>query len=337
MSGTIRSILVGPWILALATILLPQQATRAADSRLSLCESSAPSGKIVIHPTGESGPAVFPVPPERAPDKSPIFKQTPQGDLRLHFYFPDLWTPHDKRPAMVFWFGGGFVGGTPAQFYSKAEYFASRGLVCACAEYRVKNVHGTGIDKCVEDARSAMRWIKSHAAELGIDPRKVIAAGGSAGGSLSLLVALGDGPDAPGEATQISPRPSAMVLFNPAQGQAVISRVEGEGEEKARIVRWITPMNRPQQGQPPAIFFFGTADPLLPASRDFCRQALAQGNACELWTAEGIGHGFFNQQPWHDATLRKADEFLGSLGYVEGEPRIKARADAVLNRELPTE
>jgi acetyl esterase len=86
---------------------------------------------------------------------------------------------------------------------------------------------------------------------------------------------------------------------------------------------------------PPAIFFFGAADKFLPASRTFCEQSLAAGNPCQLWTAAGMGHGFFNSQPWHDATLRKADEFLTGLGFLKGEPAIVLPANAELKRELP--
>ena len=273
------------------------------------------------------------VKPGRAPDQSMVFKKTPQGELKLHCYFPKDWKANDRRPGIVFWFGGGFVGGSPSQFYAKAEYLASRGLVCICAEYRVKNTHGTGLDKCAEDARSAMRWVKQHGTELGVDPARVIASGGSAGGTLSLLVALGDGPDATEDDTRISPRPCALVLFNPAQGDAVMSRIGGEGEDHARVVRLIAPLNEPKKGLPPAIFFFGTADQLLIPSRTFCEKSIALGNRSELWTAAGMPHGFFNRQPWHDATLRKADEFLTGLGYLQGEPKIVVPAAAILQRE----
>jgi acetyl esterase len=293
----------------------------------------APAKTVKKRPNGKAD--LSSVRPMREPDKTIVFKKTPQGDLKIHCYLPQDWRAADKRPGIVFWFGGGFVGGNPSQFYSKAEYLASRGLVCISAEYRVKNTHGTGIDKCAEDARSAIRWVKQHAGELGIDPARVIASGGSAGGTLALLVALGTEPNAADDDAGISPNPCALVLFNPAQGDAVMSRIGGEGEEHERVVRQIAPLNEPQKGLPPAIFFFGTADQLLIPSRAFCEKSLALGNRCELWTAEGQPHGFFNRQPWHDATLRKADEYLTALGYLKGEPNFKAPPGAVLKRELP--
>lgn len=269
------------------------------------------------------------------PPKSLVFKKAPQGELKLHFFFPPDWKPDDRRPAIIFWFGGGFVGGSPSQFYAKSEYFAGRGLVCAAAEYRVKNAHGTSLDKCVEDARSAIRWVKHHADEYGIDPEKVIASGGSAGGTLSLLVALATGPDAEGDPKDVSSRPCAMVLFNPAQGEAVTNRIDPTLCDKPRLLEQIAGLDRPQRGQPPAIVFFGTADRLLTPSQAFCRKAIDLGNRCELWTADGQGHGFFNRSPWHEATLFEADRFLASLGYLQGEPTIQTDRDAVLKRQLP--
>ena len=162
------------------------------------------------------------------------------------------------------------------------------------------------------------------------------ASGGSAGGTLSLVVGLAAGPDAADDDTSVSARPCALVLFNPAQGGAIDSRLQAlSAEEKNRVVELLSAINHAQQGQPPAIFFFGTDDGLLEPSREFCRASLELGNRCELWTAEGEGHGFFNRPPWHETTLRKADEFLTSLGYLEGEPTIEAGPGAVLKQELP--
>src|SRR5579862_275986 len=108
-----------------------------------------------------------------------IFKTTPQGDLKMNLYFPTDWKPSDRRPGIVFFFGGGFVSGNPSQFTSKSEYLASRGMVAASAEYRIKNTHHTSPEKCVEDSKSAVRWMRMNARRLGIDPGKIIAGGGS--------------------------------------------------------------------------------------------------------------------------------------------------------------
>lgn len=266
----------------------------------------------------------------RAPDKVVVFKQTPQGDLKTHIYFPPGWSASDQRPAIVFWSGGAFRNGVVGQFLSKAEYFSSRGAVTICAEYRGRLAHGILIDSCAEDARSAMRWVKGHAAELGIAPDKVIASGGSAGGTLSLLVAREKGPDARDDDLTLSPRPSSLVLFNPAVGERVLQVIGWGGPKQAAVNAQIVALDTPQQNEPPAIMFFGTKDRFLVVAREFNRKAQAMGRRCEVWIADNMGHGFFNNQPWHDATTRKADTFLVSLGYLEGPPSIKENPAASL-------
>src|SRR5438128_1621911 len=106
-----------------------------------------------------------------------IYKKTPQGDLRLHFCLPPGWKSSDKRPAIVFFFGGGWQNGSYTQFVPQAEYFASRGLVSASADYRIASKHKTTPDKCIEDAKSAIRWLRVKAGELGIDSDRLIASG----------------------------------------------------------------------------------------------------------------------------------------------------------------
>ena len=103
--------------------------------------------------------------------KRETYKKTPQGALAMHLHFPPGWKAEDKRPAIVLFFGGGWRAGSVQQFLKQAEYLARRGMVVARADYRVKLRHGTSPVECVEDGKSAVRWLRRHAAELGIDPK----------------------------------------------------------------------------------------------------------------------------------------------------------------------
>jgi acetyl esterase/lipase len=107
-----------------------------------------------------------------------------------------------------------------------------------------------------------MRWIKGRATELGIAPEKVIASGGSAGGTLSLLVAREKGPDARDDNLTLSPRPSALVLFNPAVGERVLQVIGRGGSGQAAVNAQIVALDTPQQNEPPVIMFYGTKDSL---------------------------------------------------------------------------
>src|SRR5690606_36825431 len=118
--------------------------------------------------------------------------------------------------AIVFFFGGAWTMGTVEQFVPQATHLAARGMVAIVADYRVFGRHGTSAFEAIADARSAIRWVRGHAQELGIDPDRIAAGGGSAGGHLAASTALLDGPDDPGDDLRVSARPSALVLFNPA-------------------------------------------------------------------------------------------------------------------------
>ena len=85
------------------------------------------------------------------------------------------------RPAIVFFHGGGWRGFKATQFNHQAEYFASRGMVAIQVEYRrVGDVPKEAPVTCVQDTKSSMRWVRAHARELGIDPNRIAASGGSA-------------------------------------------------------------------------------------------------------------------------------------------------------------
>jgi acetyl esterase/lipase len=255
-----------------------------------------------------------------------VFKHTPQGDLTMHLFLPP--TPGKGRPGIVFFFGGGWKSGSYLQFVPQAAYFASRGMVAACADYRIASVHKTTPDKCVEDAKSAMRWLRAHAEELGLDPARLVAAGGSAGGHLAAATALVPGFDAEGEDLSISCKPAALVLFNPALNLTNIDGREIPGADGRNIAKELSPTLFLSKDAPPAIQFFGTADKLAAHGTEYLEKARTLGAKAELWMADGLSHGFFNRSPWTEVTTRQADAFLASLGYLAGSPAVKLPADA---------
>ncbi|MEY3897718.1 MAG: hypothetical protein RLZZ214_3239, partial [Verrucomicrobiota bacterium] len=145
-----------------------------------------------------------------------VYKKAGDRELRLSIEKPAAWQPTDRRPAIVFFFGGGWVGGRTSQFQEQSEYLAARGMVGVRVEYRViaKGDKGPPV-VCCADAKSAMRWVRAHAAELGVDPQRIAAAGGSAGGHLAAFTSMVEGADDPADDLKISPKANALVLFNP--------------------------------------------------------------------------------------------------------------------------
>ncbi len=260
------------------------------------------------------------------------YKTTPQGDLKISLYFPPDWKAADRRPAIIFFFGGSCATGSPVQFATTAEYFAMRGLVAASAEYRIESVHHTPPRACAEDGKSAIRWLRMNARQLGIDAGRLIAGGGSSGGSIAAFAAYNTTFEPDDEDGSISSKPDALVLINPAFGFSddrsrltPEQRQAAEGPLSAFIASW-----KVTKGGPPAILFFGTEDQFQDKARDFARQLIAAGTRAEFYTAEGQRHAFFNRSdssPWHTLVLRQADLFLASLGYLQGDPTIGIPAD----------
>jgi len=253
--------------------------------------------------------------------KTMTYKTVGDRQLKIHVHYPPGWKASDARPAIIFFFGGGWTGGKIEQFQPHAEYFASRGLVAARADYRVKSRDGVTPDKCVEDARSAVRWMRRNAKELGIDPQKLIASGGSAGGHLAACTMIAKSVEAEGDDLSISTVPQAMVLFNPVLNfdhELIIDRINGDKE----LARKISPTLHLARNSPPALILFGTKDRLKIFGDEYWQKAETLGVRADKYLAEGQGHGFFNNSPWRERTLLAADKFLASLGFLKGEPTI---------------
>jgi acetyl esterase/lipase len=203
------------------------------------------------------------------------------------------------------------------------------------ADYRVSSRHMTKAKECVQDGKSAVRWVRENAARLGVDPNRIAAGGGSAGGHVAACTAVLAGWDEPGEKTAMSARPDALVLFNPAMALATFegapptdgARAAGMAERMGTDPINLSPAHHVAAGLPPTIIFFGTNDDLRFGAEHFHKQMLSLGNRSELKLYEGHKHGFFNygrneNGPFAE-TLAEADRFLASLGYVTGEPRVE--------------
>jgi acetyl esterase len=251
-----------------------------------------------------------------------VYKTVGERELKMHVSFPPDWKETDQRPVIVFFFGGGWSGGSVKAFERQAAYFAGRGLVTARADYRIKSKDGVAPDKCVEDARSAVRWLRVNAGRLGIDPGKLITSGGSAGGHLAACALIPESVETDGDDLSVSTIPQAMVLFNPVLDlthERIINRLDGDME----LARKISPALHLSADVPPAIILFGSEDKLKVHGDLYWEKAEELGLRADKYIAEGAGHGFFNNSPWLERTMIEADKFLASLGYLEGEPTIQ--------------
>jgi len=173
-------------------------------------------------------------PPDMPGAKVETYKTVGDTRLNLYIYTPEGWQPSDKRPAAVFFFGGGWTNGSPRQFLEQCKYLASRGMVAMAADYRVASRNQVKAVECVKDAKSAIRYVRKNAARWGIDPQRIVAGGGSAGGHLAAACGTIVGFEEADEDKSISAKPDALLLFNPA---LVLAPIEGITVDDRRF--WI--------------------------------------------------------------------------------------------------
>jgi len=212
-----------------------------------------------------------------------LYKKTPQEDMYLYLLRPS--GKADRTlPAIVYFTGGGWVNGNVEDQIPNPAWFRDHGIIGIEADYRVKSRHGTTPIECIQDAKSAIRYVRAHAKELGIDPNRIIAAGGSAGGHLAACTFI-DGGDAPGEDLKISSKPNALVLHNPVLG-------EGFGKEFFDVHPEFSPLLQVKKGWPPTILSNGTKDKTTPFefAEKFTRLMKEAGNVCELIPVKDADH-----------------------------------------------
>lgn len=276
---------------------------------LTACTSFSASAKTVKHDFKGAATAE-------------IYKTASGDDLWIYRFDPSDHDPSkDKRPAVVFFFGGGWNGGTVTQFEQHAKYLAARGMVTFVADYRVKSRQKTAPDACVADGKSAVRWIRKNATRLGIDPDRLAAGGGSAGGHVAATTGICDGLDAPTESdSPVSSKANALLLFNPVYDNSP------DGYGHSRVKTWfpaISPAHNITKDDPPTIVFLGSNDSLVPVAtaEKFDADLKAVGVKSEVYIYDGQPHGFFNESKSRESfldTVLKTDAFLVSLGWIDG-------------------
>jgi acetyl esterase len=256
--------------------------------------------------------------PSLLPDRVIVYKQVDGRALELRVFLPEGWTPADHRACFHIIHGGGWGGMDPSRMYPFASDFADRhGMVGISVQYRLYKPGSTTVFECVKDARSSVRHVRAHAAELGIDPGKIVVSGGSAGGHLAASTALFDGVDEAGDDLSVSCRPDALILLFPV----IDTSPEGYGNAKIGE-RWreLSPVHHVRAGLPPTLVFHGTGDTVTPfaGAKAFQEAMLAAGNRCGLDVHEGGKHGYLMfEETLYEDTLGKSAAFLASLGFID--------------------
>ncbi|MCL5746514.1 MAG: alpha/beta hydrolase, partial [Acidobacteria bacterium] len=127
----------------------------------------------------------------------------------------DLYVPYDNRPGptILYIHGGGWANGTKEQYVLWFLPYLQLGMRVVSVQYRLSRV--APAPAAVEDCRCAFRWVAQHAAKYGIDPKRIVITGGSAGGHLALMTGMvtpeaGFDGDCPWDAP---PKPVAIINY----------------------------------------------------------------------------------------------------------------------------
>ncbi len=309
---------------------------RARFSFLAVCCALALTASVRAQPMADF---------MREPAPENIVYATRDGQaLLLHSFRPREVPPGERRPAIIWIHGGAWVGGTTDGFMPHARYFAARGLVAFNITYRLARPTGPIVADCVRDCRSALRYIRAHAAALGVDPQRIAVAGDSAGGHLAAALGLLPDFNHPDDDTRISGRPDAMLLYNPVLdlteadwiryavgGPALADRKSPRPADTASLAtaRALSPVFHVTSDAPPALLLHGTADKIVPISQAdrFAAAAQQAGVRCDYERLPDLGHAFvIAGYKWPEPVVvdavRRADRFLVSLGWLRGEPTL---------------
>lgn len=273
-----------------------------------------------------------------------IYKSIDSLNLQIYVFKPIQQDP--SKAALVLIHGGGWNQGKPEAFFRHAQHFAQRGLVVFCPEYRVRKRNNTTIVEAVEDALSAVAWVRAHAKEYNFDADKIIVGGGSAGGHLATETVFNKTVDCGHKPEEY--RANALLLFNPVLDVSKrgygYRKVAEEAKEHGIDWKSLSPIENIDKTWPPTIVMVGDKDKVLKkeVALDFEKRMKKAGNDFTLKLYPNAEHTFFNygyakkkgypkgtENRYYYEVLQDADDFLVNHGYLKEHITIKIPEDAI--------
>jgi acetyl esterase/lipase len=255
---------------------------------------------------------------ERSNHLIETYKTVDGFKLDIHLFLPDstLTTP---RPVIVYFSGGSWTEGNPEWAFYNCAAYAKKGWVAASVEYRLADSHGSTPFEAVKDARSAIRWLRQHAATYRIDTNRIVATGNSAGGHLVLATALANKWNESTDNLLYSATPN-LLLVNAGVYDFITDKntawVAKDLKDK-NTVKEISPVHLVRKGLPPMLLIHGTGDQSVPYStaQAFATASQQAGNDLEFQTLEGAGHAIWFDRRFTPKISALRTGFLKKYGY----------------------
>ncbi|MEM9364545.1 MAG: alpha/beta hydrolase [Planctomycetota bacterium] len=229
-------------------------------------------------------------------------------------------------PAILVVHGGGWLKGDKSKFRALALRLAERGYVTAAVEYRLGGE--ARFPAAIRDCNTATAFMRANAARYGVDPDRISAVGGSAGGHLVGLMAAGH--EIPGlrheqhlpnisaelQAVVVMAGPLEIITGSVAQKSTgpdaksnAIEWIGGSLQEKPQGYRMADVLTKIDASMPPTLFLCGSLD--NPERNEAARQAIrSHGGTTELIVHDDAKHGHWNRPEWIPRVVDDIDGFL---------------------------
>jgi acetyl esterase/lipase len=281
-------------------LLLVAASVFAADvSKLGICELAKPGEKVAVAEVPALAKAAY----AAVDSAKPVYRLSDVpflGEARrekLDLYFP-AGAARADRPAVVFIHGGGFTGGDKAEYRSASVSadLCRAGYVVVSCNYVLGPKTKEGVwPQNITDCRDAVRWVRGHAKELGVNPDRIAVAGGSAGGYLALMVGLSDDRTGPGGDPQakVSAKVSAVIDMYGVVNFSKHGKGEVIGATPAEQKAYLPELQCDPQ-DPAVLILHGTADTTvdIAQSDDMAKALRAAKVPYEYVVVEGAPHTF---------------------------------------------
>lgn len=250
---------------------------------------------------------------------------------KADLYLPPSMKPGERRPGVVIIHGGGWTGGKrdASRELNIGTTLAEHGYVCLSIDYLLQSKEPDAPKiwpQNLYDCKTAVRWLRAHAAKYQIDVEHIGVIGGSAGGHLAAMVGLtGSDLDPPGPYSEQSTRVQAVVdMYGPMAHNAkrIGTLVDPASPDAEKLARQITPLSHVDAHDPPVLILHGTADTTVDVEdSEIFAAALAKGNVPhELVIIPDAPHTFHLQPKQRDlrpVVLGFFDEYLRPDGVAK--------------------